>query len=258
MKKAFPSILANSTLLFLVLLLVLPACKTAYYPTNKEASFYSLDTLATTDAAVEKIIAPYKEKLEAAMNVVIGHNAVDMPKEQPESLMGNFVADAILDVARTEYGKPIDFCISNYGGLRIPTLPKGDITKGRIFELMPFDNMLVIVHLDGATTQTFLNHVAVKGGWPASKELKMNINGNQAEQITINGEAFDPNKKYSILVSDYMANGGDKCSFLKGEDRNDLSLLFRDAIMQFVEKETKAGREINAAIEGRINLASGQ
>jgi hypothetical protein len=31
----------------------------------------------------------------------------------------------------------------NSGGIRLPEMPAGAITQGKIFELMPFDNLMV-------------------------------------------------------------------------------------------------------------------
>ncbi len=244
-------------LLLLISLTTLAACTPFYSLQKEESKTYALDSLVTGADEVTAIIAPYKKELSAQMDQVIGEAAVNMEKAQPESLLGNFVADAILDISRQKSDTPIDFAVSNYGGLRIPNLPAGPITIGNIFELMPFENMLTIVYLDGATTRTFLDHVAAKGGWPVSKELSMMLNPNvgKAEMITINGEPLDEKKEYAIVVSDYMANGGDDCAFLVGKKRNDIGLLFRDALLDYVKQETAAGKKINTSIQRRSYYA---
>jgi hypothetical protein len=38
------------------------------------------------------VIAPYKTKMDAIMNEVIGHSQTVMEKNIPESTLGNFVA----------------------------------------------------------------------------------------------------------------------------------------------------------------------
>lgn len=244
-------------LLLLLFLSTLAAC-TPYYNLRKEESkVYPMDSVMVAADEITAIIAPYKQQLSAQMDQVIGEAAVDMEKAQPECLLGNFAADAILAISRQKIDTPIDFAVSNYGGLRIPNLPAGDITIGNIFELMPFENMLVVVYLDGATTRTFLDHIAANGGWPVSKELSMMINPSvgKAEMITINGEPLDENKEYAIVVSDYMANGGDKCSFLKDQKRYDIGLLFRDALLDYVEESTEAGKKIHPSIQRRVYYA---
>ena len=63
-------------------------------------------------------------------------------------------------------GEPVDFAVINYGGMRIPAIPKGPITRGKIFELMPFDNLLVVVRLDVSILTQFINHMAAR--WRSS------------------------------------------------------------------------------------------
>ena len=58
----------------------------------------------------------------------------------PESLLGNFVTDLCL----RQYSNIADICVMNNGGLR-SNLTKGEITRGDIYTLMPFENELVIL-----------------------------------------------------------------------------------------------------------------
>ena len=232
------------------------SCKQYFYLADQQVSYQTIDSLATADTEMLQLIAPYKKKLATEMNVMIGLSTMDLPKEKPESLLGNFVADAIFEVAQQKTTDTIDCSISNYGGLRIPNLAAGQITKGDIFELMPFDNMLVIVELDSSKTMQFFQHIAANGGWPVSKHIKMNIDslGNM-QQLLINDSTLTSQKNYRILTSDYVANGGDKCAFLKEEKQTDLDLFFRDAIMQYVEQQSKQGAMISAELENRISLS---
>ncbi|MBL0145080.1 MAG: 5'-nucleotidase C-terminal domain-containing protein [Chitinophagaceae bacterium] len=43
----------------------------------------------------------------------------------------------------------------NYGGIRLPAIPAGNITRGKIFELAPFDNIIVLQKISGKTFQAF-------------------------------------------------------------------------------------------------------
>ena len=232
------------------------SCKQYYYLADQQVSYKIFDSLCTADAKMLQLIAPYKKKLETEMNVMIGLSTMDLPKEKPESLLGNFVADAIFETAQQKIEDTLDCSISNYGGLRIPNLAAGQITKGDIFELMPFDNMLVVLELDSATTSQFFQHIALNGGWPVSKHVSMGIDSlGQMHSLLINDSTLTSQKTYRILTSDYVANGGDKCDFLKEEKQTDLDLFFRDAIIQYVEQQSKQGTMISAEIENRISLS---
>ena len=240
--------------LFLILasLTYWPACKPYYHITQKDVGYYTMDSLAVEDTSVTNIILSYKEKLSEKMNMVIGYSETDMDKSKPEGLLNNFVADAILSIVQQTDDKNIDFAISNYGGMRIPNLAKGDIAMQDMFELMPFENMLVVLDINGKDLETLFHHIAGKGGWPVSKGVQLNIKEDKATAISIHGEKLIPEKTYRLVTSDYIANGGDSCSFLKDIPRKDTGILFRNALIQYVEAETKAGRNIHAQKEGRI------
>ncbi len=78
------------------------------------------------------------------------------------------MADAIYYGATQHFKMAVDAAFVNYGGIRISQLPKGEVTSGKIFELMPFDNIVVLQKLKGSVLQEFLDLIAERGGWPAS------------------------------------------------------------------------------------------
>src|SRR5690606_11149141 len=99
--------------------------------------------------------------------VVIGRTDIPLTKAQPESTLGNFVADAQMIVAKKLDNKVVASVV-NYGGIRLNYIAPGELTKGKIFELMPFDNMLTIVEVPGEVLKQFCNHMAKYRGWPVS------------------------------------------------------------------------------------------
>jgi len=244
------------TIYYLIIILLLAlttiSCKQYYYITN-EASTYEMNQAFVEDSAVLALVKPYKERLDVQMDQVIGECAQDLAKEKPECLLGNFMADAILKKCEEYSEKTIDFSVVNYGGIRIPNLPAGPITVRRIYELMPFENTLVVVHINGETTQAFFEHIAKQGGWPISSgvQLKTDTLGN-LHSASINGQAIDTNRDYTVALSDFLANGGDKCAFLIDKDRDDLGVLFRDALIEYIEDLTKNQKMLNSQLEGRV------
>ncbi len=109
-------------------------------------SSLAIDSTRTENSKISKLIEPYKTKLDAEMNEVLVISAEEFPKEKgkPETKLGNLVADLSFEIAQEYYKDDIDFCLLNFGGLRT-SLPKGEITRGKIFELMPFENELVVI-----------------------------------------------------------------------------------------------------------------
>ena len=62
---------------------------------------------------------------------------------------------------------------------------------------------------------------------------------NQPKNILINGKAFDNNKVYYVVTSDYLSNGGDNMIFFKkGVAQYDLNYKLRNIIIDYF-KENK-------------------
>ena len=204
------------------------------------------------DSTITAIIAPYRKKLNAQMDVVIGKAATTLTKQRPESTLGNWVADLLFTTAEEEMKFTPDFAIANYGGLRIPTIAEGAITVGTIYELMPFDNILVAVAIPGKNLQQLFDKMAAEGGWPISKQAKFAIDGNLATNIYIHQKIIDQKKKYWVVMPDFIANGGDNCDFLSAFERKNTNLLMRDAMINFVKKQSKLEQSIQAKLEQRV------
>ena len=174
-------------------------------------------------------------------------------KQLPESTLGNFVCDELMDYAHNNYNKPVDFCIYNYGGLRVGSIAKGNVSIGKIFELAPFDNYLVVVELGGADCKKLFDLVAENNGTPCSKELRLSIGNNKIVNATINNMAFDESKTYTIITNDYVANGGDKTEPMKNAKAvTNLNIMVRDALINNLRVKGKNGQSIKVTLDGRI------
>ena len=237
----------RNLLLLVLSIAILQGCTKVWHTAQSEYTTHQMDSLAITSSTIENLIAPYKEELDGEMNKVIANCPIDMPKDRPESMLGNWMSDALYDKATELSEVPIDFAMQNSGGIRIPLLRQGGITKGKIFELMPFDNALVVVHIDKELLLTFLDRVARSGGWPVSKNFYMKIKNSKVEEVKIGGKELE-DRIYNVALPDYIANGGSDCKFLEGCDRTTYPVLLRD---MFVDRATK-DKVIASKIEGRI------
>ncbi len=223
-----------------------------YAELNKEALQY--------DSATDKILKPYKDSLDKLMNVIVGHTDVAMAKERdkPETLLGNFVADICLARTNTYAEKSagtinrVDIALFNNGGLR-SSLPKGIITRGNIFELMPFDNELVVLTLSGKKTWELIRYVSASGGQPMAG-MKLGIHPDRTPSaVLINGQPFDSTRTYNVVTSDYLSNGGDKMDFFKNPVKIQATgILIRNAILDYCIAETAKGNILTAKLDQRF------
>lgn len=94
-----------------------------------------------------------RRPLEEIKRRVVGKTLVDLDGARErvrtqETNLGNLIADAYLEKARKAIPET-QLALVNGGGIRA-SIPAGDVTLGQVLEVMPFNNMLVILRLTGA------------------------------------------------------------------------------------------------------------
>jgi 2',3'-cyclic-nucleotide 2'-phosphodiesterase (5'-nucleotidase family) len=200
------------------------------------------------------MILPYKTTLDAKMNVVIGFAPEALIKKLPESNLGNFFADALYIRAKQFPNADTARLVAmfNSGGLRT-SVPEGEIHVRNMFELMPFENELVLIPLKGSQLLLVLNAIADKGGAPLAG-VRFKISNHKAEEIFVHQTALDTNIIYTIATSDYLANGGDK--FFNVETPKTFTktnLLLRDILIDYCKDQYKQNKPVTGILDGRIS-----
>ena len=105
-----------------------------------------IDAGVPDDPDVEKMLAPYSEKVRE-LSKVIGRLEGDLNKTGVGAgSLGNFVTDGMKAQAR-KLGKPVALVIMNAGGLRKNEISAGELRASDIFELLPFENALIAVDI---------------------------------------------------------------------------------------------------------------
>ncbi len=238
-------------LVFLAWFMILVGCSTTLQPIGYSSHQYAMqaDSLGA-DSSMLQLIAPYHAELEAQVKEVVGVSAQPLQKGLPESALGNLLADLALKAGRKEFGEG-DLSMLNYGGIRA-ALPADTIRRGHVMEMLPFANMLQLVRMDGVLLQTFLDHWASKGGTPMAG-VRFGIAEGKAVEVLIKGEPLVPTATYSVIMPDYVANGGDGCGFLSEAASHQLGsqLLLEVAMTGLKEIYLKEGI-IQANKDGRI------
>lgn len=205
------------------------------------------------DVSMKEFLAPYKELVDAQMNEVIGVAARPLLSHRPESLLSNFASDIYLKAASEYLGEQVDIAIVNFGGLRAP-LPQGNITVGHIFEIMPFQNELVIVYLTGKDLLNLLQRFAAIGGQGVAG-LRLGIKSGVIGHVSVRGEALKADAVYSIATNNYLAEGNDHMPELANSERQvDTGILIRDMLINHIKELNDAGRKIDSQLDGRTYL----
>ena len=199
----------------------------------------------SSPTALDSLIQPYQDSVKSEMSEVLAIADTNFfIVRKPSGNLNNWVADAIFvnQTRNVRLSEPT-FCLLNTGGIR-STLNKGEITKGDIYKLMPFDNELVWVKLPIEVLAEIEDYIRLKGGEPISN-AKMT-----ATNLDINGIRKE-STHFWVITSDYLMNGGDNMRFFeKSVDVMYPQKLLRDALLE----EAKNQGTLISVNENRMNF----
>lgn len=237
----------------IILVFLLTSCR-SFTPVRHESLQIKLNSTQATDSTVLRYYLPYKDSLDKLLKFPVAELENDLSKKQPESSLGNLMAD-IMKIKTEQYSeRKIDVGIVNFGGIRVGALKKGVLHIEDAYFIMPFDNYLVVQELSGQQLKDLCDSIAIKNGWPVSG-ISFQIKNNKAINIMVDNQPLDNQKTYTIALSDYVANGGDGMTLLKSIPQVQTGKLYRDAILEYWSEQSKSGKKISSAIENRITYA---
>lgn len=212
--------------------------------------------VAPLDSTLESMVKPYRDSLQKDMSTLIAVSATPLIKDKPESKLTNLVSDLLLEAGRSfcqqQHLNIIpDVAYVNYGGLRA-SLPKGEITVERIFELMPFENEVVLVKISGDALLQMGEKIAGRGGEGVAG-IRLGISNGKVSSFMVQNKTIDPAASYWVVISDYIANGGDQMSmFVNSLQRINTGMKIRDVLIQSMAERYQKEGIIDIKEDGRI------
>ncbi|SHF14214.1 5'-nucleotidase C-terminal domain-containing protein [Chryseobacterium vrystaatense] len=235
----------NKFLLLGIALASLTACKTAstlQLADVKPQKNISINNELKNDEEFVKVIEPYKQKLDKEMNQKISHTSLDLTKQGDNSNLGNLLADYTFEGAdawaKKNLQKNVDAALINIGGIRT-TIGKGDVLLKNVFEVMPFENEVIIVKMKGSDLQGLFDYYAKTQVNNPVSHLYIETNNGQLTQSQINGKPVDPSKDYYIATSDYLALGGDNMKFFSKGESISTGIRLRDLFIEYFRKNSE-------------------
>lgn len=200
-------------------------------PSTWSGSAVELTADMPVDPAVQKLIAHYAATLKELRSNIVGTLAFSLPDgmdvcRKEDCLGGMVTTDAMLAYARP-FGAEIALC--NGGALRA-ALPEGKITRGDVLSVHPFGNAVLVRSYEGKEILAALEHGVSAEGAAGPRLLQVSglryeVDGSRpagarvlhAEIIDEEGRArpLDPAAFYKVVLSDYLADGGDGYAMLK-------------------------------------------
>jgi 5'-nucleotidase/UDP-sugar diphosphatase len=227
--------------------------------TRKVASVKGADALliVSTGAAephpeIAKLVAERRTEADKYATRVVGTTSEFLQADRDmNNPLGNLVADALLDYGKKQ-GWRTDLAFYNGAGLRA-SIGVGEISYGKLAEVLPFGNTIVSVDLTGAQVKEVFEGMAGAAGrlFMAGGTMSYrftNASGQRVLDATVGGAPLDPGRIYRVATIDYLQGGGDGHSgFVKGTN-----LIYGDVDVDVVAAYIGAKTPIAPTSPGRV------
>lgn len=231
------------------LLVILAGCHRPMHVGEKKGEVIMIDSTLDSiqDTCYLSILSPIKADLETQLGAPIGYAPRALEVYQPECTMLNWASDALLAMARQLNPEQVDMAIVNIGGMRC-NWAAGDITFRHVFELMPFDNELVVLTLQGNDILS-LCEIFAKNGGEGVAGLRMVAEDSEVRCAKIADKEIVPEAYYTVATSDYLSQGNDGMLPLK----NSISVWksdrkIRDLYIEYIQQV----EIVEAHVDGRM------
>lgn len=211
------------------------------YPASNEVA-----KVASLILEVQPVMAP--------MKVVIGHSARMMmnDRDNPDLPLGNLVADALREYGSKYFKVPMDFAITNFGGIRVP-MPEGEVTVDDIASMFPFINYICYVKMKGENLTRLLEQLSGTSAFQAISGATVKVKAHKLESALVGGKPIDPAKVYNILTIDFLLDGGDQLRIGSMAEEVILShVLIKDVMLNYVKDCEAKGILVDSQADGRV------
>lgn len=210
---------------------------------------------AVQDTGYLAHLQPLRDSMNILLDEVIGYLPEAMSAFLPESPLSNWAADALLFPLRANRPDKADFAVVNIGGLRC-NWPAGNLTIRSIFELMPFENQVVVLTLSGEKVILLANQMAAQGGQGVSgMTYVIDSASKTARDIRVQGKPVDAGKDYFVVTSDYLSGGADGMDALaQFKEREFIGKKIRTQYIDYAKTLTANNQPIAAKCDGRVRV----
>lgn len=240
---------------FCFALIILSACKQETHLYKIEGKQIPITDSLKPNSEIEAFIKPYREHVAKDLDSVLCY-AVDTYSKtdgQLNTAIGNLMADAVMEesnpIFKSRTGHEIDMVLLNHGGIR-SIISKGNVTTKTAYEVMPFENLVVVVALKGKQVQELVEYLArAKRAHPISG-LKLVLDKDfNVKSALIKGQPLDIKKTYFVATNDYLYEGGDNMDFFKTNvSLYPLDYKVRNVLIDYFSKKDT----LNPVIDDRL------
>jgi 2',3'-cyclic-nucleotide 2'-phosphodiesterase (5'-nucleotidase family) len=225
--------------------LLILSCNQDFHLSKIEGKRIDINDSIVSDQSIEDFVKPYRVRINKNLDSVISYAPETYSKSDGElnTAIGNLMADAVFSesnpVFKKRTGKNIDFVLLNHGGIR-SIISEGNISARTAYEVMPFENSVVVVALKGEQVLQMMTYLSkAKRAHPVSNQVQLTVDKNfEIVTATIDGKPIDETKTYYVATNDYLSNGGDRMTFFQPNDSlYVLNYKIRNVLIDYFNKK---------------------
>ncbi len=202
-----------------------------------------IDSVLANNAQIEDFVTPYRNRVNEVLDSTLAFAPFTISKSDGElnTTAGNLMADVVLSEANPIYksrtGNNIDFVLLNHGGIR-SIISKGTISSRTAYEVMPFENTIVVAELSGKSVQEMVNYLRDSGRAHPVAGLQIILDAqNNVKSVKVQGKPLNDTETYHVATSNYLLNGGDRMGFFKDAVNSvNTDYLIRNAMIDYFKK----------------------
>ena len=160
------------------------------------------ESITKSEPQVQALIDKYNDNKELDRVIGTAQSPVTGKAE-----LGSMMTDAITNRLK------VDFAFQNSGGIRISSLPEGDIRLKDIYQLDPFGNLVVIYKMNVSEIKSLICN-----SFNRSKEPDLEVSGmtysiivdktglcSDVNLFDLSGAALNPAKEYTVGINSYVS-----------------------------------------------------
>lgn len=224
--------------------------KIAGYNTANVLRTVVADPQAPADTGIAEIVSRYNDQIRAEFGKAIGSSAVDLQRQDyAESNVGNLITDAMREASAA------DIAFQNGGGIRAD-LPAGEINLEKLYTLLPFDNQMVVMDLNGTQILELLEKSAEQharmlqvSGLTVEYDMTRPA-GFRVVHASVLGKPLQPGSTYRVAANDFLAAAGDQFTpFTQGRN-----LAYGDTLRDIVGAYLLKHSPVRPGLEKRMVL----
>ncbi len=185
----------------------------------KSYSYLDVDSKYPKENRTDSIISKADKKINKDRNKIVATTTVDLIGDQTTIEHCQTNLGKLVLISMTKPFKDYDAVITNSGSIRINRNLTDKITYADLMEILPFENKIVLVELQGK----YLKQCLYEGKIQTNRRFL---------QVYLKDKNIDDNKTYKVITNDYIAAGKDgykslaHCKVIKKAKEKPVKLLY--------------------------------